>query len=494
MNLKIRLLIIFLFFSNTAYSQVALNFEEKDVIDLPGSNILDLKIQDVNNDNFPDYIYKDQDSVYIVDGISGIEIAGVSQTPYFRAFAAGDVNSDNYADLILAGYYSDNIDLNYIRLFLGPDFTTDYTYDYAAPSGDWRIHPVDLFVHNFYGQDLLFVGNKKGRGGNNSYYYWSETRGILFIMEFQNNQFNLLHNLSLSGTPKSFLYCHENSSEIIAFTAFGEDFEAIPDQGYFNWDNWTNIMIYDGSSINSIWYTTGDSDYYTQLGHVRGMIISQPQIGDFHLYFLNFSDSYPHESVVCREIPYVNGHNWQIPDDWGSYASKKMAITDATGDGQDDVFIFNPVEIRNAFTGDLINTGLATGHRGLYVTYLDQENDGADEFFFKSSDSLYVFNLQIPTKVADEYENIPSIISISDNYPNPFNAVTNFQITIENEVSLKLEIFDILGRKVLPDRENILNEGVHNISLECTDLMSGIYFARFSIPDFSTTRKINLLK
>jgi hypothetical protein len=467
---------------------------EKDVIDFPGNNILDLKIQDVNNDNFPDYIYRDQDSVYIVDGISSIEIAGLPQTRYFRAFAVGDLNSDNIADLLLAGYYEDNTNTNYIIMILGPDYATEYTFSYAAPIGDWRIHPVDLFVHNFYGQDLLFVGNDKIRSGGNSYYYWSETRGTMLILEFQNEQFNLLYDYSLSGRPEGFLYCNDSSGELIAFTALGENFEAIPDQSYFNWDNWTNIMLLDGFWTYSIWYTTGNSDYYSALGHVRNMMLKQPQAGDFHLYYFNFTDVEPHESVVCREIPYVNDHNWQIPGNYQSYAAKKMAVTDVTGDGQDDVFIFNPVEIRNAFNGDLINTGLATGHRGLYVTYLDQENDGVDEFFFKSSDSLYVFNLQIPTNVADESAHIPSAISISENYPNPFNLKTSFEVTVKGKTDLRIEILDILGRKVKADQESVLSAGRHNISLDFGGLKSGIYFTRFSSEDFSATKKVILIK
>jgi hypothetical protein len=93
--------------------------------------------------------------------------------------------------------------------------------------------------------------------------------------------------------------------------------------------------------------------------------------------------------------------------------------------------------------------------------------------------------------------NIPAETELSQNFPNPFNAVTNFSFQISSASGggfVSLKIFDVLGREV----ETVVNEtkpaGKYGVSFNAEDLPSGIYFYRLQVGTYSQTRKMILLK
>jgi hypothetical protein len=61
--------------------------------------------------------------------------------------------------------------------------------------------------------------------------------------------------------------------------------------------------------------------------------------------------------------------------------------------------------------------------------------------------------------------NVPSIYSLSKNYPNPFNPVTRITYSLPKSDNVKLIVFDILGREVI----TLVNDVK---SLVCTQLIS----------------------
>ncbi len=88
----------------------------------------------------------------------------------------------------------------------------------------------------------------------------------------------------------------------------------------------------------------------------------------------------------------------------------------------------------------------------------------------------------------------PGNFSLVESYPNPFNAQTTIRFNLATAGKIKLETFDLLGRRVatLIDRE--LAAGVHSVIWDCAGLPSGVYFYRLSDGDRSATSKVTLLK
>ncbi|MEE9554145.1 MAG: right-handed parallel beta-helix repeat-containing protein [candidate division Zixibacteria bacterium] len=88
----------------------------------------------------------------------------------------------------------------------------------------------------------------------------------------------------------------------------------------------------------------------------------------------------------------------------------------------------------------------------------------------------------------------PSQFGIVETYPNPFNASTSILFAVTKDSRVKIEIFDILGIKVVTLVDDRLSVGDQRILWDASGLSSGIYFYRLRIDDYSETGEMTLLK
>lgn len=87
--------------------------------------------------------------------------------------------------------------------------------------------------------------------------------------------------------------------------------------------------------------------------------------------------------------------------------------------------------------------------------------------------------------------------SISSAYPNPFNSSVAIEYALTREQGVRLEIFDVLGRKVATLIEATQSPGVHSVLWQADGQATGLYFARLSAPETQHTAqtvKLLLLK
>lgn len=94
----------------------------------------------------------------------------------------------------------------------------------------------------------------------------------------------------------------------------------------------------------------------------------------------------------------------------------------------------------------------------------------------------------------DDEPALPGDFRLSQNYPNPFNAQTTIEFTVPSSGHVRLEAFDLLGRKVAVLVDKRLEAGAHSLVWDCTDLASGVYFYRLTTDDHTAVRKLTLLK
>jgi len=109
-------------------------------------------------------------------------------------------------------------------------------------------------------------------------------------------------------------------------------------------------------------------------------------------------------------------------------------------------------------------------------------------------DSPYVYIHQT-TYVTDikEVPNRPLDYSLQV-YPNPFNPVTNVVYTVPERGMVEIRMYDMLGREVRAIYRGEAEAGDHRITINGTDLSSGVYIIRFTAKNYSDTRKVLLLK
>lgn len=91
----------------------------------------------------------------------------------------------------------------------------------------------------------------------------------------------------------------------------------------------------------------------------------------------------------------------------------------------------------------------------------------------------------------------PSVITnyeLSQNYPNPFNPETNIKFAIPKSGYVSLKVFDIMGREVASLVNSNLENGEYEVSLDGSNLTSGIYFYQLKSGSFVDTKRMILLK
>ena len=89
---------------------------------------------------------------------------------------------------------------------------------------------------------------------------------------------------------------------------------------------------------------------------------------------------------------------------------------------------------------------------------------------------------------------MPREFILSSAYPNPFNSTTTISYLLPKSSKVKVEVFDVTGRRVQVLENKILQAGEHQTIFDGTGLATGIYFTRIRAGDFVKTQKMILLK
>lgn len=95
-------------------------------------------------------------------------------------------------------------------------------------------------------------------------------------------------------------------------------------------------------------------------------------------------------------------------------------------------------------------------------------------------------------KVEDEL--IPVKTYLSQNYPNPFNPSTTIKFSIETKSSVRINVYNSIGKLVRTLVNEIYPAGQHEVKFDGSNLSSGVYFYQLITPTYKETRKFVLIK
>jgi len=119
-----------------------------------------------------------------------------------------------------------------------------------------------------------------------------------------------------------------------------------------------------------------------------------------------------------------------------------------------------------------------------------------------SSASSTVWNFKTLLTAIDEINNpLPTSYTLLQNYPNPFNPTTNIKFGVPENSSVKIVIYDIIGREVATLVNENYTPGYYTMPFNATTLASGMYIYRMTSQSlngdqklFTNTKKFMLLK
>lgn len=132
---------------------------------------------------------------------------------------------------------------------------------------------------------------------------------------------------------------------------------------------------------------------------------------------------------------------------------------------------------------------------GVHLAWCGTFNGEQDVYYGRINTSVIV-------GVKDKEDHAPFKFELAQNYPNPFNPTTTIEYTIPEvgdeylrpQQSIKLIVYDILGREVATLVNQNLLPGNYEVDFNAEKLSSGIYFYKLSSGSFVETKKMILLR
>jgi hypothetical protein len=98
------------------------------------------------------------------------------------------------------------------------------------------------------------------------------------------------------------------------------------------------------------------------------------------------------------------------------------------------------------------------------------------------------------TGINPNIKEVPSQYALGQNYPNPFNPTTNIKFNLPKDEFVTLKIYDILGNEMKTIVEGTQKAGQYDVTVDGTNLASGVYFYTLKAADFLQTKKMILVK
>jgi dienelactone hydrolase len=178
---------------------------------------------------------------------------------------------------------------------------------------------------------------------------------------------------------------------------------------------------------------------------------------------------------------------------WNLTRNKKVDVLFADADGDNTISSFDELAfLEPDSTGKLQLTWS--------MLFVAESGDilpvAGDEFLLKTlkpitSTDVYEFTGTLSSVAA---ASVPVQFSLAQNYPNPFNPTTVVRYELPLASSVRLAVYDILGREVSVLVNERREAGVHEVKFDGGGLASGVYFYRLQAGSFTETNKLLLLR
>ncbi len=240
---------------------------------------------------------------------------------------------------------------------------------------------------------------------------------------------------------------------------------------------WSKLDLVDGVgfSVGTLQYGSAGKAALDQIRSNNGwtVVSGGEEGGNDAPVFSNFPDTVQISFGSTSVIPvwqFVNDTN--TPDDeldFGFEVISDSAITFSYDDTNGNLSVTAP-EITLTFQ----------------VAVLVTNND-----FIAASDTV---TIEAVSSVDIEEETLVNEFRLSQNYPNPFNPSTTVSFDIPIGSHVRLEVYNMLGQKVLTVLDEFKSAGTHQAKIDMKTLNSGTYLYRLSAGNNSTTKIMTLIK
>jgi len=113
-----------------------------------------------------------------------------------------------------------------------------------------------------------------------------------------------------------------------------------------------------------------------------------------------------------------------------------------------------------------------------------------------SPDAVWRYHtIEFPTTVSVGNEfGVVSDFQLEQNYPNPFNPSTQIKYALAERSNVTIKVYDVLGNEVVTLVNATQEAGAYDINFDASQLASGMYIYTLNAGNFSSSKKMMLLK
>ena len=266
-----------------------------------------------------------------------------------------------------------------------------------------------------------------------------------------------------------------------------------------------NDFVYDPATVNSPgWWTQDAFEFYIGLWdqngkpiHDTGPANSRGVEPDYKLIFLE--DGYRNEYKSWVDPFAAEFNNDDANYHFEALGSRDYVIeasipldsirfgTDARFHPQNGMRIMFDLVFHDndADLGDQGGGNLTWSLNNTDLAYLDQH---------EWTSTWIGDTTHVATSINRKDDNLVRSFELRQNYPNPFNPVTTIEYAIATPGRVQVEIFNLLGERVVTLVDQNQNTGTYRVEFDGANLSSGVYFYSIRANGFFKTKKMILLK
>jgi len=126
--------------------------------------------------------------------------------------------------------------------------------------------------------------------------------------------------------------------------------------------------------------------------------------------------------------------------------------------------------------------------------YTDKvEYKGGETFYYRLKQVDLDGRVQYTDIIEVEFDVARDFV-LHQNYPNPFNPSTTIKYAVPKTSLVSIKVYDLTGQEVASLVNEIKEAGTYEVKFDGRNLASGVYVYRMSADNFTSVRKLNLLK
>jgi len=316
-------------------------------------------------------------------------------------------------------------------------------------------------------------------------------RGFGFNSGHSNSKItnNIFYNLNMAGGPKGWI--PEGVSEGNSHTGHILDFEILPGNESDTVESYIDEADRKYHIKNNVYYWPQELKDLYESG-LQDSVVFPDLLTDRAEEAFNDDESYPHlvyknNKEMDPEFTKFGGTEKGIQFVENNYAGEAVSTWGWDPDSADypeKHWLHMQWPLPEDFTHNIEMKGTDGYHLGSLQFYTDEMEE-------------YYDNL---TPVEDsDTKNKPKQLTLSKNYPNPFNPVTNIKYKLVNPGKVKINVYNVLGEKVKTLVNTSKTRGSHITQWKGTNeagqkVSSGIYFYQIKAGNKSKIRKMMLMK